>query len=194
LAHPSCKPPAQESSTLTVGTNDSNGLDPHSVASVRFFVRVGDPFTPEDESDVGIQLSATDVRCAAAVAACSGGFGSDYTGRVLAATTLRITDRDNDMNSGGGSDPATVTDLPLQVPADCAPTAGTQSGATCTVTTTVDSVIPGAVKERDRSIWQMGRIELRDAGPNGTGYGSGCPTTCGDGDEAVFMRQGVFIP
>ena len=94
---------------------------------------------------------------------------------MLVATTLRITDRDNDVGAGGGSDPATVTDVPLEVPADCTPTAGTQSGATCALTTTVDSVIPGAVKERDRSIWQLGRIELRDAGPNGTGYGSGVP-------------------
>ena len=69
----------------------------------------------------------------------------------------------------------TVTDVPLEVPADCTPTAGTQSGATCALTTTLDSVMPGVVKEGDRAIWQMGRVELRDAGPNGTGYGSGCP-------------------
>ena len=35
---------------------------------------------------------------------------------------------------------------------------------------------------------------MKDAGPNGTGYGAGCPQTCGDGDEAVFLRQGVFTP
>jgi hypothetical protein len=37
-------------------------------------------------------------------------------------------------------------------------------------------------------------VEVRDAGPNGTGYGSGCPSACGDGDEQTFMRQGVFVP
>ena len=37
-------------------------------------------------------------------------------------------------------------------------------------------------------------IEVRDAGPNGTGYGAGCPPTCGDGDEAPFLRQGFFLP
>ena len=134
------------------------------------------------------------MRCAGTSAACPGGLGSDYAGRVLVATTLRITDRDNDVGAGGGSDPGTVTDVPLEIPAGCAPTAGTQTGATCALTTTVDSVLPGAVKEGDRSIWQMGPVELHDAGPNGSGYGSGCPSSCGDGDEAVFMRQGVFIP
>jgi hypothetical protein len=194
LAHPSCVPPGQESGTLTVGTVDANGFAPNSVASVRFSVRTGDPSTQADEADVGFQLGATDVRCAGSGAACPGGLGSDYAGRVLMTTTLRITDRDNDVAGGGGSDPATVTDVPLEVPADCTPTAGTQAGATCALTTTLDSVMPGVVKEGDRSVWQMGRIELRDAGPNGTGYGAGCPSTCGDGDEQVFMRQGIFIP
>ena len=50
------------------------------------------------------------------------------------------------------------------------------------------------MKEGDRSIWQMGPVELHDAGPNGSGYGAGCPSSCGDGDEQLFMRQGVFIP
>lgn len=30
--------------------------------------------------------------------------------------------------------------------------------------------------------------------PAGAGYGAGCPATCGNGDEQLFMRQGVFIP
>jgi hypothetical protein len=194
LAHPSCNPPTQQSETLTVGTVDANGFPASSVSFVRFAVRPGNASTPPDEADVGFELSATDVRCAGASAACPGGLGSDYTGRVLVATTLRITDRDNDVGVGGGSDPATATDLPLEVPADCSVTARTQTGATCALTTTLDSVLPGVVKEGDRAIWQMGRVALHDAGPNGTGYGAGCPQSCGDGDEAVFMRQGVFIP
>ena len=105
--------------------------------------RPGNPSTPADEADVGFELSATDVRCAGTSTACPGGLGSDYAGRVLVATTLRITDRDNDVGAGGGSDPGTVTDVPLEVPAGCTPTAGTQSGATCALTTTVDAVLPG---------------------------------------------------
>jgi len=33
-----------------------------------------------------------------------------------------------------------------------------------------------------------------DPGPNGTGFGAGCPATCGDGDETPFLRAGVFVP
>jgi hypothetical protein len=176
LAHPSCNPPAQESSALTVGTIDANGFAANSVASVRFAVLAGDPSTPADDADVAFRLNATDVRCAATGAGCPGGLGTDYAGQVLVTTTLRITDRDNDVGTGGGSDAATVSDVPLEVPADCTITAGTETGATCALTTTLDSVIPGVVKERDRSIWQMQRIELRD------------------GDGSVFMRQGIFVP
>jgi hypothetical protein len=37
-------------------------------------------------------------------------------------------------------------------------------------------------------------LEVKDPGPNGTGFDSGCPPTCGDGDEQVFQHQGVFAP
>jgi hypothetical protein len=37
-------------------------------------------------------------------------------------------------------------------------------------------------------------MRVLDPGANGTGFDSGCPPTCGDGDETVFMRQGIFIP
>jgi aldehyde:ferredoxin oxidoreductase len=37
------------------------------------------------------------------------------------------------------------------------------------------------------------QVEIRDAGPNGTGYAN-CPPTCGDGDETTYLRQGVFVP
>ncbi len=190
LAHPSCNPPAQASGTLTVGTPDANGFAVE-LGRLRAICRPpGDPTTGTDEADVGVELSATDVRCAGTNTACPGGLGSDYAGRVLVSTTLRITDRDNDVGAGGGTDPGTVTDVPLEIPAGCTPTAGTQSGATCAITTTVDAVLPGAVKEGDRSIWQTGPVELHDAGPNGSGYGSGCPSSCGDGDEAAVHAAG----
>jgi hypothetical protein len=67
-------------------------------------------------------------------------------------------------------------------------------GGDCALNTTLDALIPGVVAEGSRAIWQLGQVEVRDAGPNGTGYGAGCPRTCGDGDEQTFMRQGVFVP
>jgi len=60
--------------------------------------------------------------------------------------------------------------------------------------TMLDALIPGVVREGKRAIWQLGQVNVLDAGPNGSGYGSGCPATCGDGDERTFLRQGIFIP
>ena len=54
--------------------------------------------------------------------------------------------------------------------------------------------VPNSVIESKRTIWEIGQPRVMDAGPNGTGYGAGCPTACGDGDEATFLRQGVFVP
>jgi hypothetical protein len=66
-------------------------------------------------------------------------------------------------------------------------------GSTCAANTTVDAIVPGTIVEGRRSVWQLGQVEVKDAGPNGTGYAS-CPPTCGDGDETVFLRQGIFVP
>ena len=81
------------------------------------------------------------------------------------------------------------------MPIDCTTTPGDSTiGSDCSVSTTADDLVPGAVKEGARAIWELGQIEVFDAGPNGTGYGAGCPLTCGDGDEQVYLRQGVFAP
>jgi hypothetical protein len=156
-------------------------------------VRPGDPATSADEADVAIALNATDVRCAAESAACPGGTGADFAGRVLLHAPVRITDRDNGALPGSSGAAATASDLSVEVPVPCAATAS-EVGATCTLDTTLDAVLPGAVEEGARANWQLGQVEVRDPGPNGTGYGADCPGTCGDGDETVFMRQGVFIP
>jgi hypothetical protein len=191
LDDPSCDPPLQESSTLTVGEPTVNGASANSVGSVRLSAVAGNPATEDDEADVGIAIDIKDVRCAGTSAGCSAGPGSDYAGRLLATSMLRITDR---YNGSSGKEEGTVVDTPLEVPFLCTTTAGVHIGARCTVNTTMDSLLPGAVVEGKRAVWQTGAIEVSDAGPNGNGYGSGCPPACGDGDEAVFMRQGVFVP
>jgi hypothetical protein len=68
-------------------------------------------------------------------------------------------------------------------------------GSTCTLETTLDTVIPGAVREEQRAVWGLVQVHVRDAGPNGTGLESpACPPSCGDRDETLFLRQGVFVP
>jgi hypothetical protein len=194
LAAGSCRSPAQESTVLTVGTLDANGVPAQSAGQVRLDVRPGDPATSADEADVVLSTRVTDVRCASPSPACPAGAGTDFSGRLLIDTMLRVTDRDNGSLPQTSGSAATAADIPLEVPVECTETTVGAIGGRCALDTTLDAVIPGAVKEGARAIWQLGQVELDDPGPNGTGYGAGCPQTCGDGDEAVFLRQGLFTP
>jgi hypothetical protein len=189
LAYPSCNPPAQDSSVLTVGTPDANGAAPNSQSSVRYLAYPGAP-GPPDDSVMQVIVAVNDVRCRAANAACAGGANSDYTGKVLISASIRLTDK---LNGSPAVESGTGQDFPLEVPVQCAATAGTE-GANCALTTTVNSLFPGSILDGKRAIWEIGDLKVKDAGPNGTGYASGCPSACGDGDEAVFMRPGVFVP
>ena len=189
LAFPSCNPPAQESSVLTVGTPDANGASPASQSSVRYLVYPG-AAGPPDDSVLQMIVGVNDVRCRTTNAACPGGANSDYTGKILVSASIRLTDK---LNGSPAVESGTMQDLAVELPVQCAATAGTEGG-NCAVTTTVNALYPGSVLDGKRAIWEIGDLKVKDAGPNGTGYGSGCPATCGDGDETVFMRPGVFIP
>jgi hypothetical protein len=162
-----------------------------SIASLRLDVFPGDPLTPADEADVAVTFKATDVRCATTNSACPSGAGSDYIGKLLTTAKLRITDK---LNGPSGTDDGTVVDTSLELPVTCIATGDATIGGDCALNTTLDALTPGMVREGSRAIWELGQVAVKDAGPNGTGYGAGCPSTCGDGDEQTFMRQGVFIP
>ena len=87
LSSPSCNPPIQSSSVLTVGTLDANGFTANSVSSARFDTIVGNPSNSVDDADVRVRVSMTDIR--------NNPSGTDYTGRVLLSVPLQITDRNN---------------------------------------------------------------------------------------------------
>ena len=174
---------------LTVGTPDANGAAPNSQSSVRYRVFAGVP-GPPDDSALEIIAAVNDVRCRAANAACPGGANTDYTGKILVSASMRVTDK---LNGSPAVESATVQNFRVELPVQCAATAGAE-GANCNLTTTVNSLFPGSILDGKRAIWEIGDLKVEDAGPNGTGYGSGCPATCGDGDEAVYMRSGVFVP
>jgi len=188
LADPSCAPPVQHSPVLTVGTPDANGFSAASVSSVRF--RYGGTPTPPEDSVVEAVVRITDVHCRVLNAACPGGPGSDFVGRVLVRMLVQITDK---FNGPASTESATVQEMPIEIPVDCVATAGSV-GSRCELTTSLDSLYPGSVLDAKRAIWEFGEVTVRDPGPNGTGYLAGCPETCGDGDESVFMRQGIFVP
>ena len=162
LAFGSCNPPSQTSSNLTVGTPDANGQAANSIGSVHFAVVAGDPATAPDEADVPTTFSLTDVRVRSTLA--------DYTGNLVSTVTVRITDKLN----GTGIEAATVQDLNFSFAVPCAATAGA-AGATCQTTTSFDAVMPGAIKEGRRSIWQFDRVRVTQNGQ-------------------LFATQGIFVP
>ena len=177
LAFGSCAPPVQESNWLTTGTSDTNGQATQFVGSLRLDTVVGDPATPADEADVATAMTITDVRNKTDM--------TDYAGGVQANAVLRMTDQYNSAALGGGADVATVVDIPFPVDATCAATANPAIGSTCSVSSSFEAIVPGAVKEQRRAIWQLGAIEVSDGGSDGNP--ASVPNT-------VFARQGLFVP
>jgi hypothetical protein len=182
FAVPSCSPPVQSSSVLTIGAPDANGAAANFAGYARYVVIAGNSATEADEADVKLLVSLSDIRNKPAL--------TDYVGKVLVTTDIQITDNSN---SPEAPEPGTTQVSKYQFPVDCVSTISTTIGSTCNINTTADAIVPGTVTEGRRAVWQMGQVEVKDAGPNGTGYAS-CPPTCGDGDETVFLRQGYFVP
>jgi hypothetical protein len=144
------------------------------IGHLRADVVAGNPATSTDEADVSLNVDITDVRRKSDAA--------DYTGELQAVLPLRITDKYN--GYGGGSATAADLEFPFTVP--CTATAEDPPGASCAVSTTADSVVPGAVPEGKRSIWQLGQVEVFDGGADGL-----ASTTA---DNTLFAVQGIFVP
>jgi hypothetical protein len=182
---PSCNPAAATSPYVTVGAPDSNGAVANMIGSARLDVC---PVPGCAVPNVTINVSLADIRCGTGVATC--GFanaiaGADYTGQLSLAIPLRITDRNNSV-AGSGSDPATVTDQSLLAPFSCFNTTSNTTGATCSLTTTANAVLAGAVANNQRAIWEISQLHVLDGGPDGM-----ASTTAGN---QIFAVEGVFIP
>ena len=91
-------------------------------------------------------------------------------------------------------EPGTTQEGALQFPVQCAVTADTTRGGECNLSTTYDALIPGAVTERQRAIWALGQIQVKDAGPNRTGCTRHARPRAATRKQTIFMRQGVFAP
>jgi Tol biopolymer transport system component len=178
LAFPSCNPPDQTSSYLTVGTPDANGAGANSSGYVRFAVGPGDPRTGTDEADVGIKVSLSDVRNKSDL--------SDYTGELAEQTSIRMTDKYNAVTGAIATDPATVEDVSIPIAVPCAASASTTIGSDCNLATTMDTVIPGTVTESKRSVWELGPVQVFDSGADGNPFSLA--------DNTLFETQGVFVP
>ena len=171
LDHPSCNPPSGASSFLTVGASssitDSTGL-------VIYKAVTGNPSTPASEADVNLTMSLTDVRWKTNLA--------DYAGQLQLRGSARISDRANGSlqnESATGLD----TEFPATVP--CTATASTSVGGSCSLSTTFNALVPGAVVEGKRATWQLGEVQVYDGGQNGLAGASGA---------TLFQTQGIFVP
>jgi TolB protein len=192
LAFPSCAPPVPSSPHLTIATPDVNGHNVRFIGSLRSSVVAGNPATPADEADVALEISTIDVRCSPTDPPSTCGPANntvaptpDYTGELQGVAFVRITDRNNTPHPGGPG-AATVEDFDLRVTTPCASTpSDVFTGSTCAVSTTVDAVVPGAVKEGHRAIWELDRVHVRDGGPDGV---------AATADNRVFARPGLFVP
>ena len=169
LAVPSCNPPVQASSSLTVGEPTANGATANSVGFVKLKVKLGVP-GPPDDSDVLITASGTDVRCRSGVSTCGAANavdGADYTGQLQGTASIRISDHYNGVATSG-SDPGTAVDLPFPVVTGCTATAGDNTiGSTCVANTSANATVPGVVKDGKRSVVEIEQLQVFDGGPDG---------------------------
>lgn len=165
---PSCNPPQQASEYLTTSTIGN------MIASLRMDVQPGNVGTPEDEADVNVVFSATDVRLKSDL--------SDYAGELDVRANLRITDG---LSGPASNENATVSDRTLRFSVSCLPTGNTAIGSTCASSTTMDALFGGSVVERKRSIWDLGDINVYDGGPDGV---------ASTNDNTPYLSSGIFIP
>jgi hypothetical protein len=189
LAVLSCNPPVQASNFLTVGTPDAwTGTTAKSNGFALIKVKSTSP------EDVILTGSSTDIRCRAV--GVSAGCGSantdnaslpDYAGELEATAQIRITDHFNGPVGGtGGTDPATLNDLPFPVTTPCINTADGTVGGTCTINTSANGVVPGSVQDAKRGNVEIQTIIIQDGGADGIGSTGA--------DNTQFATQGIFIP
>jgi hypothetical protein len=151
-----------------------------SVASAQVSAVAGDPTNAIDDADMGLKVTASDVRS-------SSSSGPDYNPNpsgpdLTLVMRLRITDSSNGTS---GTDRATAADLDFSAPVDCADTTDTSVGSSCAADTSADALMPGAIKEGADANVQVFRLRLTDSGPNGVR---------GDSDDQLFEQQGIFVP
>jgi uncharacterized repeat protein (TIGR01451 family) len=174
LAFGSCGPPEPASGRLTVGTPDANAAPANSTGHVLMRVLAGSSTTPEDDADVKLDVSLSDVRYASDL--------SDYAGELNARAGIRLTDK---LNGPDGTEAGTVSDFDLNIAVPCAATPSTATGGDCRVSTTADAINPGMVIEKARAIWELATIVVDDGGPD---------DVASTQDNAPYMVQGVFVP
>ena len=182
LAFPSCSAPTQVANRLTVGNPPAEPAN--FVGSWIQNVTVGVP-GPPDDSCAPNSATMSDVRCTGVSGGCAGA-GADYTGELEVRVTARISDHWNAAAPGGGPDPATVQDIDLRIQIICTATSDPGVGGACSISTDLNVVYPGSIKDGKRMIIEYGQVRVLDGGDDGD--------TATDDAAQTFLTQGVFIP
>jgi hypothetical protein len=172
LAFSSCGPPLQASTYLTVGSR-ATGTNASSVGTIELEAIHGDPSTAVNEADIGIEARLTDVRRRSDL--------SDYPGDLAAVLNIRLTELAN-----GVPGPQTVEDFPFDMTVPCSTNDDATVGSTCALTTTADTLIPGATTEQRQAMWQIDTVRVYDGGSDGNAGTAG--------DSTLFETQGIFVP
>ena len=68
----------------------------------------------------------------------------------------------------------------------CAATGDPETGGSCNLTTSADTLAPGTVLEGRRAVWETGQISVFDGGADSNGDTPG--------DNTLFAVQGLFAP
>ncbi len=202
---PSCSPPVQESPLMTTSSTGAGS------GSVRLDIVCTDGGTPPcnqadaiDSEDATLQISNTDVSCPGSGTPGCTAAGADYGGKYAVDFHVRLTDHANPAlcASGTGAPPcttATVQDFAITFVSQCATNAPGPPGSNCSTNTSLDTWMPGTVRELQRGSFELLSFQILDPGPDGT-YEStvpteiNCPPTCGTGDEKPYQRAGWFAP
>ena len=155
LAYGSCNPPVPESSELTTGTPDANGAgDRHERLRA---VRDRSSGTPP------LRRTRPTSRCGSRSPTCASRARSPTTRARCEARHDRAAHRPQ--RSGG--DPGDRHDVLFPLTTQCTPTADATSAPPARSTTTLDTLIPGAIAEGQRTILQLGQVQVIDGGPDG---------------------------
>jgi len=98
--------------------------------------------------------------------------------------SFRLTDGDSRQSTEPDSGTGQDVFFALSVP--CVSTSAQSVGSKCSLFTTLNTVIPGAVSEGNRAVWEISQLEVYDGGSDGLGVS--------DDDNTLFLTQGVFVP
>jgi hypothetical protein len=187
LSLPSCNPPVNVPSPLTIGTPDVNALGANSNSFVRLDMLIP-PAT--GAPDMPIRVNVDDVYCNPPLAppTCvnTGEALDDYIGGINLQLGFRLSDHCNGPAPAGGcTNPGTMVDLPLDVKVACSSVGPGQPGGACVLGTTLNSIIPGAVVATKRQVYEVMTLNVQDGGADGD------PTTT---PNSTFLVRGLFQP